>query len=77
MSQSRFGAAVAVNNPRAALDNGRLVNQLDGPVRVDHLGGVREAHVTVVLIVVKLFTRTQSKSKIIVLNSSRDHLRNQ
>lgn len=69
MSEGRFVATVAINDSLAAHDDGRFVDHLDGPVRVHHLGGVNEAGIPIVVLLVELrtgnvlllFIRTPSK----------------
>jgi len=47
--------SIAPNDTILALDDGLLGNQVNSPVRIDDLGGVCEAHISVILFVVCLF----------------------
>lgn len=60
MSKSRFGATVTEHNSRRAHGDGRFIDHLDGPVRINHLGGIDETGIPVVLIVVELWSESRT-----------------
>lgn len=47
-------SACAGNNTLFAFDDWLFCNQIDGPALVDNFGGIREAHVSVVIFIVGL-----------------------
>lgn len=54
MAKGGIGSTVAAHDALLRLDDWQLVDQLNGPVRVDHLGSVHETGISIVVRFVEL-----------------------